>query len=85
MVSDYSYFTDSQYTLQTRASMKSSRRLPNKSHPSNFNNQVPVSVYNKPPRLSHNYDTIEQAEVEATSKLRDYAFATKPRNSRNNF
>ena len=75
MISDYSYFSDSQYSLQSRASMRSSRRLRNKPRPSNFNNQVPVSVYNKPPCLSRNYDTIEQAEVEATTKLCDYAFA----------
>ena len=36
---------------------------------------IPVSVYNKRPRLSLNYDTIKQVDVEAASKLRDYAFA----------
>ena len=63
------------YSLESRASMRSSRRLRNKPRPSKIND-IPVSVYTKPPHLSPNYDTIEQADVEAASKLSDYAFAT---------
>ena len=55
--------------------MRSSCHLRNKPRPYTLNNQIPISVYNKSHRLLHIYNTIEQAEVEATLKLRDYAFA----------
>ena len=73
---------DSQCNTQTRASMRSSRSFRNK--PRSFDHKkklILVSVYNKPPRHSRNYDTVEQAEVEASSKLRDYALCDVRPNS----
>ena len=71
---DYSYFSGSHYSVQSRASMRSSRHLRNKPRPSNFN-ETPVSNYRKPPCLSPDFGTVQQADVEAASELRDFAFA----------
>ena len=76
MTSDYSYFSDSQCSTHTRASLRSTRSFRNKPRTFDRNKRIPKSIYNKPPRPIRNYDTVEQAEVEVSSKLRDFALAT---------
>ena len=61
--------------------MRSQRRLYNKSSSTNINKPTTVSTYSKIPRLSQNYQSIEHAEVEHVSKLRDYQLTTTDQNA----
>ena len=61
--------------MQLRASKRSARHSINKPRLSNTL-QKPVSNYRPHPRLLPDFDTIQQADVEAASKLCDIAFAT---------
>ena len=71
-VTDYS---ESHYSIQSRASKRSSRHLRNIPHPS-ISIKILVYNYRPPPRMLPEFDTIQQADVEAELKLRDFAFAT---------
>ena len=73
-------YSESCSSLQSRASRRSGRRLLNKSRPSNPI-RIPVSNYRLPLCISLNFDTVQQADVEAASKLRDIAFATTDQNA----
>ena len=66
--------------MQSLASRRSARRSLNKSCTSNPI-QIPVTNYQPLPHISPNFDTVQQADVEAASKLRDIAFATTDQNA----
>ena len=74
-VNDYS---ESHSSLQSRVSRHSRRSF--NSRPSK-SSSIPVPNYQPPPHISPNFDTVQQADVEAVSKLRNIAFATTDHNA----
>ena len=71
-------YSESRSSLQSRVSRRSRRSF--KSCPSNPSS-ILVTNYQPPPHILPSFDTIQQADVEAASKLWDIAFATTDQNA----